>query len=69
MGECNQWKANGQCSAGNSLQFTPYPASGNRCEGHRSNGQPSSPAPNSKAQSGGQINVQIEDGQALVEQE
>ena len=43
LGECYQWKANGQCSKGDSCSFRHDPASGNRCEAQRAKGQSSSP--------------------------
>ena len=38
-----------------SCSFRPDPASGNACEAHRAKGQSSSPAPNSKAKTDGEI--------------
>ena len=49
-----KWKESPQCSNWDSCSFRHDTASGNRCEDHRSKGQSSSPAPNSKAQNGGQ---------------
>ena len=54
-GECYQWKTNGQCSKGDSCSFSHDPASGNRREDQRRTGQSSSPAPNVKAKTDGEI--------------
>ena len=54
VGECYQWKANGQCLKGDSCSFRHEPASGNRCAGGRKE-QSSSPAPEAKAQTDGKI--------------
>ena len=51
--ECYQWKANGQCSKGDSCSFRHDPASGNRCAAWRSKRQSSSLAPKAKAQADG----------------
>ena len=53
VGECYHWKANGQCSKGDSCSFRHDPASGNRCEAQRAKGQSSSLAANLKAQTDG----------------
>ena len=53
-GECFRWKANGQCSRGDSCSFRHEPASGNRCVGRRKE-QSSSPAPEAKAQTDGKL--------------
>ena len=44
VGDCYQWKANGQCSKGDSCSFRHEPATGNRCAVGREE-QSSSPAP------------------------
>ena len=54
MGDCNQWKAIGQCSKGDSCSFSHDRASGNRCD-QRREGQSSSPAPNAKVQTDGKM--------------
>ena len=43
VGECYHWKANGQCSKGDSCCFRHEPASGNRCAERRKE-QSSSPS-------------------------
>ena len=55
VGECHQWKAKEQCSKGDSCSFRHYPASGIGCEAYKAKGQSSSPAPNSKAKTDGEI--------------
>ena len=60
VGECYQWKANGQCSKGDTCSFRHDPASGNRCEAQRAKGQSSSPAPNSKAKTDGEIRQKVQ---------
>ena len=41
VGECYHWKANGQCSKGDSCSFRHDPASANRCaEGQKKNKRP-----------------------------
>ena len=52
--ECYQWKATGHCSKGDIRSVRHDPTCGNKFEDHRSKGQSSIPAPNSKAQTGGQ---------------
>ena len=54
VAECFQWKANGQCSRGDSCSFSHEPAFGNQHEAQRRKGQQSSPAPNSKAKTDGE---------------
>ena len=54
VGECDQWKANGQYSKGDSCSFSHDPASGNRRD-RRQVGQSSSLAPRAKAQTDGKI--------------
>ena len=70
VGECFHWKANGQCSKGDSSSFSNDPASGNRCE-QRQEGKSSSPAPNSQAQTDGKIlsKVQASEEKVYLEQE
>ena len=55
VGECFQWKSHGQCSKGDSCGFSHELASGNRGGGQRRKGQSSSPAPNSKAKTDGEV--------------
>ena len=51
MGECYQWRANGQCSKGDPCSFSDDRlASGNSGGGRRRKGRSSSPAPKAKAQ-------------------
>ena len=53
--ECFQWKSHGQCSKGDSCGFSYELASGNRGGGQRRKGQSSSPAPNTKAKTDGEV--------------
>ena len=55
VGECYQWKANGQCSKEDSCTFRHDLASGNSGGAQRREGRSSSPAPNSKANTDGEI--------------
>ena len=59
VGECFQWKANGQCSKGDSCSFTHDLARGNRCKNQKGKGPPSSPAPDTKAKTDGLTLQQI----------
>ena len=56
VGECYQWKANGQCSKGDSCSFRHDPASGNRCEvSERKQDKHPLPHLNSKAKTDGEV--------------
>ena len=66
MGECCQWKADGQCSRGDSCSFSHEPAFGNEREAQKRKVQQCSPAPYSKAKTDdGQIQIQATEGKAL----
>ena len=59
VGESYQWKANGQCSKGDSCSFSHDPASGNRRDQRRKE-QSSSLAPEAKAQTDGKIPPKVQ---------
>ena len=56
VGECYRWKANGQCSRGDSCSFRHEPVSGNEREAQRRKEQQSCPAHVSKAKTDGEKN-------------